>query len=297
MIKRIIVISQSAIIKTHLQQLNIKTAEKDDAVPIEDIGVLLLESYDITITSGALNALTENKCVIIICNLKHHPSGLLLPIAGNVLHTKILSRQINSSEPFKKFHWRQIVKSKITNQALSLKTVNSDYKPLLYFAKKVVSGDKVNLEGRAAAFYWSNFFPKDQNFKRDVTEEGLNSLLNYGYSIIRAAFARAIVSSGLHPAIGLHHKNQYNPFCLADDLMEPFRPFVDLRVHKLFTDTNDCLLTPTTKKYLISVLFDDSIFGKERKPVQLAITQCTQNLVKCLNKESKKIIFPTLVEI
>ncbi len=294
MIKRIIVVTQSAIISTHLLQLCIKIDEKEETIPIEDLGVLLLENHQTTITNAALNALTENNCVIITCNSKHHPSGLLLPIAGNVLHTEVLRKQINATLPFKKNLWQQIIKAKIYNQALSLKNVKSNFEPLIYFSKKVISGDKNNLEGRAAAFYWENFFPKDLNFRRDVNEPGVNSLLNYGYSIIRAAVAKAIVSSGMHPALGLHHKNQYNPFCLADDLMEPFRPFVDLKVHHHFTDVNEVVLTPVVKKYLISVMFDDSFFGKERKPIQLAITQCVQNLVKCFHGESKKIIYPTI---
>ena len=194
MIKRIIVVTQSAIISTHLLQLCIKIDEKEETIPIEDLGVLLLENHQTTITNAALNALTENNCVIITCNSKHHPSGLLLPIAGNVLHTEVLRKQINATLPFKKNLWQQIIKAKIYNQALSLKNVKSNFEPLIYFSKKVISGDKNNLEEEPQLLL-GEFFPKDLNFRRDVNEPGVNSLLNYGYSIIRAAVAKAIVSS------------------------------------------------------------------------------------------------------
>lgn len=296
MIKKILIITQKANVSTHLNQLQIKINDVDESIPIEDIGALVLENHEIIISNHSLNSLIENKTVVITCNFKHLPSGYLLPIAGNVLHTNILKKQINTKTPLIKNLWMQIIKAKLLNQALVLKKIGAENKPLIYFSQKVVSGDKLNLEARGALFYWDNLFDKKLNFRRNYEGDGINALLNYGYSIIRGLMARAIVSSGLHPAIGLHHKNQYNPFCLADDLMEPFRPFVDLKIYEHIKITEDFTLTTSIKKILVSILFDDVLLNNERKPMQLAFTSITQNLIRCFDKESKKLIFPKINE-
>jgi len=193
--------------------------------------------------------------------------------------------------------WQQTVKSKILNQAACLKLQKVDVEPLYHFAKNVRSGDPDNYEGRAAAFYWKYIFPSIPDFKRD--REGLppNHLLNYGYSLLRAVVARGLVSSGLHPAIGIHHSNRYNAFCLADDIMEPYRPFVDQIVSSLIEYCGDEIdLVPETKRKLLEVLNIDVIMEDERKPLQLAIVRTCSSLVQCFKKERSKIIYPEFNE-
>jgi CRISPR-associated protein Cas1 len=170
-----------------------------------------------------------------------------------------------------------------------------DFEPMERWARKVRSGDPDNFEGRAASYYWKRFFPAEWNFARSPEGETPNNLLNYAYAVLRAAMARAIVGSGLHPAIGLHHRNQYNPFCLADDLMEPYRPFADVIVRTICIEDKDFgILTPDVKKRLLTVLSVDTWIEEERKPLLLALTNTSSSLVRCLWKESKRLVFPTL---
>ncbi len=252
-------------------------------MPIEDIGVVILESHQSTISTSALNALMENNCVVIGCDNKHTPNSVMYPISGNVLHTAVLKTQLKASAPLMKQLWQQTIKTKLLNQAAVLDSKEINTKPLRLWAKKVRSGDVGNLEGRGAAYYWKQYFGKGMSrhaLTRDPEGDGPNSALNYGYAILRAAMARAIVGSGLHPSIGLHHKNQYNPFCLADDLMEPYRPFVDLIVLQMCeepcgersrTKGSEIELSTENKKELLSILAADTAVENERKPLMLAL--------------------------
>ena len=193
--------------------------------PIEDIGVVVLDHKQITITSGVLEALLENNCAIITCDCKSMPVGLMLPLCGNTTQNERFRDQLDASLPLKKQLWQQTVKMKIENQATVLsKSRNCEIKNMRVWANDVRSGDPDNLEARAAAYYWKNLFPKIEGFTRD--REGIppNNLLNYGYAILRAVVARGLVSSGLLPTLGIHHHNRYNAYCLADDIMEPYRP-------------------------------------------------------------------------
>ncbi len=295
MIKRTIGISQKAYIFHKDEQLHIKMEENEPTIPIEDIGVVILEDHQSTISVSALNALMENNSVIIGCDKKHTPNSIMFPISANVLHTAVLKTQLKASAPLKKQLWQQTIKSKLINQATALRSRGINTKPMELWAKKVRSGDPSNFEGRGAAYYWRHFFSLKDKFIRDPEGEGLNSALNYGYAILRAAMGRAIVGSGLHPSIGLHHKNQYNPFCLADDLMEPYRPFVDLNVLQLYEQQGTQMeLTTENKKQLLSILSVDTFVGNDRKPLMLSLTTTTASLVRCFAGDSKKIMYPEL---
>ncbi len=295
MIKRTLVISNKAFLFQKDKQLHISKEDEEPTVPIEDIGVLMLESHQATITQSVLSALMANGTVVIGCDATHHPDGIMIPIAGNTLHTAVLKDQLNASAPLNKQLWQQSVKAKIENQASALSSLNVNIEPMELYARKVRSGDPDNLEGRAAAYYWKLFFPEEFNFVRDPEGTHPNNYLNYGYAILRAAIARAIVGSGLHAAVGLHHRNQYNAFCLADDLMEPYRPFVDILVRELCLEPNDeGVLTPAVKKRLLSVLSMDTWIDSERKPFLLALTSTTSSLVKCYGKEARQLRYPKL---
>lgn len=300
--KRTIDVSSRSYISHNDEQLRIRRLptqgtdgkiqeEIEQSAPIEDIGILILENHQSTISVSALNALMENNTVVIGCDGKHMPNSLMVPLASNALHTAVLRAQLKASEPLKKQLWQQTVKSKIANQAAILRTAGQNSKPLDLWRKKVRSGDPANVEGRAAAYYWKNCAGDGIHFIRDPDGEGLNSALNYGYAVVRAAIARAIVGSGLHPSVGLHHKNQYNPFCLADDLMEPYRPFVDLIVFAFSEEMNDQLSTEN-KRRLLSVLSIDTGFGQARKPLMLSLTTTTASLVRCLMGEASRITYP-----
>ena len=295
MIKRMIGISNRAYIFHKDEQLHVRMESKEKTVPIEDIGVLILEDLQSTISVSSLSALMENNVVVVGCDKSHTPNSLMFPISANVLHTAILKTQLKASVALKKQLWRQTIKAKLLNQAAVLhsKTINAE--PMEHWAKKVRSGDPDNFEGRGAAYYWKHFLSSEERFVRDPEGEGPNSALNYGYAILRAAMARAIVGSGLHPSIGLHHKNQYNPFCLADDLMEPYRPFVDLLVLQLFEEQGTGIeLSTENKKRLLSILSVDTLVEKERKPLMLSLTATTASLVRCFVGEAKKIVYPEL---
>ncbi len=293
MIKRTVVVGSKAFISHKNGQLHISKEDDEPTVPIEDIGVLMLESHQITITQSALSALMTNNVVVIGCDASHHPDGIMMPIAGNVLHQTVLKNQLTASLPLRKQLWAQTVKAKILNQAALLTAQQIEVKQMEYWATKTRTGDPENVEARAAAFYWKNIFRKELKFTRE--REGLapNNLLNYGYAILRAAMARAIVSSGLHPALGIHHKNQYNAFCLADDLMEPYRPWVDAKVRAIISADQDFgILDKEAKKQLLAVLSDDVRFNDERKPLLLALTTTTSSLVKCYEKETRQLRYP-----
>ena len=295
MIKRTVVISNKAFIFHKDQQLHISKEDDEPTVPIEDIGVLMLESHQATITQSALSALMANNVVVIGCDATHHPDGIMTPIAGNILHTAVLKDQLDASLPFRKQLWQQTVKSKILNQAAALARHGANIEPMELWSRKIRSGDPDNFEGRAASYHWKNFFPQEFDFLRNPDGDPPNNLLNYGYAILRAGMARAIVGSGLHPAIGIHHTNQYNAFCLADDLMEPFRPFVDVTVRELCIEDKEFgILTPAVKKQLLNVLSVDAWIEGERKPLLLALTNTSSSLVKCFAHETRTLLFPTL---
>lgn len=310
MIKRTLCFTNPAYLSLKNNQLVIKLPEvesnsslpedfKSEAtktIPIEDIGIVVLDNKRITITQGVMEALLENNAAVITCNESHLPIGMHLPLVGNTTQTERMRYQIEASQPLKKQLWQQTIIAKIQNQASVLKQMRgTEIRNMQKWASEVKSGDSENLEARAAVYYWSNAFPMIENFTRSREGEKPNNLLNYGYAILRAIVARALVSSGLLTTLGIHHRNKYNAFCLADDIMEPYRPYVDKLVMQLYDKyPNTQELTKELKTELLSIpVLDVNINGK-RSPLMVAVTTTTSSLQKCYAGELRKIIYPSI---
>lgn len=272
---------------------------KQDAertIPIEDIGVVVLDNRRITITTGAMEALLGNNCAIITCDSTNLPVGLMLPLSGNTTQSERFRNQIDASLPLKKQLWQQTIRQKILNQATVLnKNTGAIVKNMQVWANEVKSGDPDNLEARAAAYYWRNLFPTLPNFVRGREGDPPNNLLNYGYAILRACVARGLVGSGLLPTLGIHHHNRYNAYCLADDIMEPYRPFVDdlvINIIQKYPDYSE--LTQSIKTALLMIPSLDVMLDGKRSPLMIAVGQTTASLAKCFNGELRKIAYPEL---
>lgn len=269
--------------------------ENEITKPIEDIGVIVLDNKQITITSGLLEYLLENNCAVITCDNKSMPTGLMLPLTGNTTQSERFRQQIEASLPLKKQLWQQTIKAKIENQAAILKNyTNTEVRCMNVWAADVKSGDTENIEARAAAYYWKNFFPIE-NFTRD--REGIppNNLLNYGYAILRAVVTRGLVGSGLLPTLGIHHHNRYNAYCLADDIMEPYRPYVDELVYKIIVSGADYnTLSRELKAELLTIPTLDVVINGKRSPLMIAVGQTTASLYKCFSGELRKISYPEI---
>lgn len=268
--------------------------EAERTIPIEDIGVMVLDHQQITFTQGLMEALLDNNCALITCDKSHLPVGLLLPLCGNTTQSERFRQQIDASLPLKKQLWQQTVQNKIRNQAAVLQQQNSSIvKPMYSWAADVKSGDSENMEARAAAYYWKNLFTDLPYFVRDRNGVSPNNLLNYGYAILRAIVARSLVASGLLPTLGIHHHNRYNAYCLADDIMEPYRPYVDELVIQ-YTRTHGYPETLTTdiKKVLLGIPVIDVYIGGQKSPLMVATTQTTASLARCFCGENRKISYP-----
>ena len=270
--------------------------EAERTIPIEDIGVVILDNRRITITSGVMEALLENNCAVITCNQKSMPVGLLLPLCGNTTQNERFRSQLEVSLPLRKQLWQQTIKQKILNQEHVLR-INTDKETncMRIWSNDVRSGDPDNLEARSAAYYWKNLFTNDPNFVRDREGTPPNNLLNYGYAILRAIIARALVGSGLLPTLGIHHHNRYNAYCLADDIMEPYRPYVD----QLVLDIIQCNLeisdiTRDLKMRLLGIPMLDVVINGKRSPLMIAAQQTTASLARCFAGESKRISYPEM---
>lgn len=264
-------------------------------IPIEDIGVVVLDNKQITITQGALAELVANSATVITCDSKCMPTGMLLPLSGNILHQERFRNQIEAAIPLRKQLWQQTVKAKIENQAYCLqKNTSKSFAPLHVLARKVRSDDADNHEAQAAAYYWKNIF--SDGFTRDKDGVPPNNLLNYGYAILRAVIARALVGSGLLPVYGIHHHNRYNAYCLADDIMEPYRPFVDdlvLSTMKKMEVSDD--LTVELKREMLSIPVLDVSIGGKRSPLMIAAGLTAASLAKCYNGEAREISYPSFL--
>ena len=271
------------------------TKEVLNTIPIEDIGIVILDNGQITITHGALSSLLDNNAAVVTCSSTHMPNGLFLPLAGNTEQNEKFRAQIDSSEPLKKQLWQQTICAKIKNQAAVLRDREVPTNNMLTWAKKIRSGDPDNYEGRAAAYYWRNFFTMIEGFIRDRNGAPPNNLFNYGYAILRAITARGLVGSGLLPTLGIHHANKYNAYCLADDIMEPYRPYVDRIVFEMVNNGEDFYeLTPSIKKQLLSIGTEEIIIDGERSPLLVGMQRTTASLVKCFEGTARKIIYPDL---
>ena len=266
--------------------------------PIEDIGVVVLDNRRITITQGLLEALLENNCAVITCDNHSLPVGLMLPLYGNSTQDERFRYQLDASQPLRKQLWQQTIKAKIENQAAVLSACSGmPIKNMKRWADDVRSGDPDNVEGHAAAYYWRYFFNNItglENFTRNREGMAPNNLLNYGYAILRAVVARALVTSGLLPTLGIHHHNRYNAYCLADDIMEPYRPYVDELVFAIVKEqgVDNLQLTTTLKAQLLSIPTLDVVIGGKRSPLMVAATQTTASLYKCFSGELRRIAYP-----
>lgn len=295
MIKRTLFFGNPAYLSTKNEQLHIGYPEKDKedrTVPIEDIGMIVLENQQITITNGLLAKLTARKVAVVTCNGQHLPEGILLPMHGHSEQTERVRHQMEASQPLKKNLWQQTVTAKIKNQYALLKEKGKDSKRMAYLYKNVSSGDSGNYEAQAAAIYWQELF-SIPDFNR--TQMGIppNNLLNYGYAILRAVTARAVVSSGMLPGLGIWHRNKYNAYCLADDIMEPYRPFVDLVVSHIVDNFDDYTeINTELKKELLGVPALDVNIGGQNSPLMVAASRTTSSLFECFAGISRKIIYP-----
>lgn len=267
-------------------------------IPIEDIGVVMLDNKRITITTGVMEALLENNVAVITCDSRSMPIGLLLPLCGNTLQNERFRDQLNASLPLRKQLWQQTVKTKISNQESVLRrNTNAETNCMKVWSGEVRSGDPDNLEARAAAFYWRNIFPDIPNFVRGRGEAPPNNLLNYGYAILRGIMARALVSTGLLPTIGIHHHNRYNAYCLADDVMEPYRPYVDeLVIQTIRKHPNYSEMTRDLKAELLSIPVIDVTIDGKRSPLMVAASQTTASLYRCFSGESRIVSYPSMTQ-
>lgn len=275
------------------KQQNVKT------IPIEDLGVIILDHKQITLTQALLEKLLDNTCAVITCNSQRMPYGLLLPLESNTIQHERFMAQIGASLPLQKQLWQQTVVRKIENQAYVLShCTESITDNMLKWASDVKSGDNDNQEARAAAYYWANLFPNIPNFTRKREGDAPNNLLNYGYAILRAVVARALVAAGLLPTLGIHHRNRYNAYCLADDIMEPYRPAVDVLVIQLVKKYGiPAELTKELKAELLQIpVLDVKIEGK-RSPLMVAVATTVSSLVKCYTGQLKKIVYPNVAAI
>lgn len=263
------------------------------SVPIEDIGVIIIDHWGITLSHFLLASLLENNTAVITCSKNHMPTGLLLNLDSNTLQGEKFRNQIEASEPLKKQLWQQTVQEKIKNQAELLNLKGIEVNNMLKWVKEVKSGDTENHEARAASYYWKAIFSDNIDFYRSRTGPPPNNLLNYGYAILRAITARALAGSGLLPTLGIHHHNKYNAYQLADDIMEPFRPFVDKIVCEITnygTETEE--LTPKIKKRLLEITSSDIFIDGERSPLMVGMQRTTASLARCFAGSQKKILYP-----
>lgn len=260
--------------------------EKIGSAPIDDIGILLITNLGCSMSGAAINALLERGAQVVFCGKNFVPNGMLLPLITHLTQSEKLNLQIKASAPLKKRLWAQIVCSKIRNQAAALEAFGQSSGALHALAKKVRSGDPDNIEAQAARYYWPKLLGED--FRRDKCQEGANSLLNYGYTIIRAAMARAVAASGLTPCLSLHHSSKENPFALVDDLVEPFRPMVDAYVFRLVNYNMD-FICPDTKTELCSLLMVDLETRESSTTLpQLMINYC-YGLLECYAGKKAKL--------
>ncbi|MGE0562595.1 MAG: type II CRISPR-associated endonuclease Cas1 [Flavobacteriales bacterium] len=292
MIKRTLFFGNKCSLTTKYEQLVIKTELRETTVPIEDIGFVVVEHQESFISMPTLDRLVANNVAVIFCDQKHMPSSMLLNLNSHHLQHDIFKNQINASEPLKKQLWQQTVKAKILNQAALLEKIGNTENPMEYYASKVLSDDADNREGAAAAYYWKHLF--DFDFKRERNGDYPNSFLNYGYIVLRAAVARALSGSGLLNTLGIHHRNKYNAFCLADDIMEPYRPLVDAKVLEIISNYDETELTTTIKAELLTVLTQTVYFEDKISPLMVALNTTTSSLQQCFTGNSRKIIYPKL---
>lgn len=303
MIKKTLYFGNPAYLSLKLEQLVIKTQRQEDdgeslirTIPIEDVGVVVLDHRQITVTQGVMEKLLENNCAVITCDSRHLPVGLLLPLVGNTVQNERFRSQIDSSLPLRKQLWQQTIQAKIANQAAVLEySTSRRHGNMLAWVSQVKSGDSDNVEARAATYYWKTIFPERPDFLRGQFEDEPNGLFNYGYAILRAVVARSLVMSGLLPTLGIHHHNRYNAYCLADDIMEPYRPYVDRLVLDIIAEDGNLSLTQSAKLRLLSIPVLDVEIDGHTSPLMVAVSTTTASLAKCFGGDLRKIVYPIMI--
>ncbi|MEO5788563.1 type II CRISPR-associated endonuclease Cas1 [Gelidibacter sp.] len=295
MLKRTIYIGNPAYLKLKDHQLKIEdplTKETKGSVPIEDMGFLVLDNFQITLSHQLIIALQQHNVAIISCDESHLPLGLMLPISGHVTHSEFLKHQINCSEPLRKQLWKQTVEAKIFQQKEVLLKNKLPFERMINYMNEVKSGDSTNMEGIAAQYYWRTLF---EDFTRDRKGDAPNNFLNFGYIVLRSMVARALVSSGLHPTIGIFHRNKYNAYCLADDIMEPYRPYVDILVIEWMQKSEMTEnLDKEAKAHLLQLATKDVYINGLTRPLMTALSITTSSLCKCFTGEGRVIHYPML---
>lgn len=293
MLKRTLFFAHPCRLTVKDRQLVVKITETGEikTAPVEDLGFVVLEHQQISISLPLLGELVENNVAVVFCSGSYLPSSMLLNLDGHHLQQELFRNQINAGQPLKKNLWKQTVEVKIANQAGLLKRLNKDFKKVAWFGKNVKSDDNDNREGAAARAYWPELF--GESFVRERYGAPPNNLLNYGYAILRAAVARALAGSGLLSTLGIHHHNRYNAFCLADDIMEPYRPFVDEMVHEVFSEYKDITeLTTEMKMKLLEILSSDVYAGGQKRPLMIALSGTSASLARCFSGQARKIVYP-----
>lgn len=307
MIKRTIYIGNPAYLSLSSRQMMIRRFSTDvigkdivGSIPVEDIGVVVIDNRQVTITSGLIDALLENNVALISCDHKSLPTGLMLPLCGHTIQNERFRCQLSASLPLQKQLWQQTVQMKIINQSACLSySTGKRHENMTILAAKVKSGDSDNMEARAAAYYWKNLFPMMPGFTREREGMPPNNLLDYGYAILRAVIARALVSSGMLPTLGIHHHNRYNAYCLADDIMEPYRPYVDRLVVDILNESHGegMDLKKDMKARLLTIPVLDVSIGGKTSPLMVAASTTSASLYKCFWGEARKISYPNMTDV
>lgn len=292
MLKKSILIENKSSITCKNLQLIIKNDKREGSIPIEDIGFLVVDNPETYISITAMNFLVENNTSVILCNANHLPNGMLLSLNSHHIQQQLFKSQVEASSPLKKQLWQQTIIKKIKNQGVLLEKITGRTNHFKFLASKVLSGDTTNMEGVAASYYWKTFF--ETPFKRERFGAYPNNFLNYGYAILRAATARALSGSGLLNTLGIHHKNKYNAFALADDIMEPFRPIVDEKVHFLILNYDEETLNTELKSELLQILTETVYFKDEKTTLMVALQKTAASLQQCYTGSRKKIRYPNL---
>lgn len=296
MVKRTVYFSNPAHVSIRNEQMWVEMKDESrtsKSLPIEDLGMVILEHPQITMTAQLLARLLENKVAVITCDTHYMPSGLLLPLEGNSEQTERIRIQLEATLPLKKQLWQQTVKAKIYNQAMVLDKIGENNKRLLNLSNDVLSGDSSNHEAQAASHYWGKIY--GSNFVRSRETDSPNAQLNYGYAILRSIVARALTASGMFPSMGIHHRNKYNAFCLADDIMEPYRPYVDWLVLNLSDmDNAKVEITRQQKIELLKLPQVDVEIGELNRPLFHAVSITTASLYRCFEGSNRKITYPIL---
>jgi CRISPR-associated protein Cas1 len=300
MIKRTLFIGNPARLKIRKEQLVIELHETDKChqVPLEDVGIILIEHPQTSLTHAVLQQSMRYNIALINCDDKHMPQGIMLPLEGHVELRARYQEQLDASLPLKKQLWAQTIRAKLRNQAAHLASRGQQASRLEHLAREVQSGDTSNCEGQGAAIYWAALINGNEPFIRDRSGEPPNNVLNYGYAILRAMVARALIGRGLLLAIGIHHLNKYNAFCLADDIMEPYRPFVDEVACQLMDEGFDNLeLSLAVKKRILMLPQRDVEIEHRRMPMWNGIIRTAQSLQRCFAGSARNLWYPVYAPV